>query len=384
MFGQISLVGFCLIVVASIFNANSHQVSKSTEVLTKVLLKATLEDRSNYATAPLCASVILGLLAEGADSINRKEILEAIGVNELEKEAYKKILTSVKEIPSYGSSHVSIKNFMYVYKNYSISKSFSELAEEYYLTSVKSVERPDLMARNILPKEDTSVFKQHAMLIFNGFSFDMNWPITSFHKTSVSWDGNVVKAFGAAGNFEIGYVPEIDSTAFKLPYRNTDYNLLILLPKTKYTLDDVLKNLPENLIPDITKTLTSKPAFVTLPCFENNNITSFKSVLQKNTGLKNIFTESMDFSKISTDKLYLDDMVQQAGMNLCIDRSSAYSLTSSALAAQRVIKESIVVDKPFVFILYDEPNNIILVAGKVEQPFYEEDNIDKNSDSEKN
>lgn len=37
-----------------------------------------------------------------------------------------------------------LKNFLYVYKNYSVLESFADLARENYLTEVKSVARPDL------------------------------------------------------------------------------------------------------------------------------------------------------------------------------------------------------------------------------------------------
>lgn len=46
-----------------------------------------------------------------------------------------------------AQNKVVLKNFLYVYKNYSVHESFSELARDYYLTDVRSVERPDLETR---------------------------------------------------------------------------------------------------------------------------------------------------------------------------------------------------------------------------------------------
>lgn len=43
-----------------------------------------------------------------------------------------------------GQNKVVLKNFLYVYKNYSVLESFAELAREYYLTDVRTVARPDL------------------------------------------------------------------------------------------------------------------------------------------------------------------------------------------------------------------------------------------------
>jgi len=36
-----------------------------------------------------------------------------------------------------------MKNWFYVYKNYSVNEDLKKILEEYYLTEVKTVERPD-------------------------------------------------------------------------------------------------------------------------------------------------------------------------------------------------------------------------------------------------
>lgn len=41
-------------------------------------------------------------------------------------------------------NRVVLKNFLYVYKNYSVLDSFAELARDYYLTDVRTVARPSL------------------------------------------------------------------------------------------------------------------------------------------------------------------------------------------------------------------------------------------------
>lgn len=121
------------------------------------------------------------------------------------------------------------------------------------------------------------------------------------------------------------------------------------------------------------------------------------------TQTNTVFTESADLSKLSSDKLYLDDVVQQAGIRVCVEGSSSYSLTSmsyhdknadpnrlhrndrrrvivnglpnvsgSAFTSQRVIKESVVVDRPFAYALYNVANGIVYAAGKLERPIWEE------------
>jgi len=126
------------------------------------------------------------------------------------------------------------------------------------------------------------------------------------------------------------------------------------------------------------------------------------------TQTNSVFTESADLSKLSPDNLYLDDVVQQANFRVCVDGTSSSSLTSmsyrdtsltkhadpndrrraivnglpnvsgSAFTSQRVIKESVVMDRPFAYALYNVANGIVYAAGKVEQPVWEDTDEDGN------
>jgi len=123
-----------------------------------------------------------------------------------------------------------------------------------------------------------------------------------------------------------------------------------------------------------------------------------------------VFTESADLSKLSSDNLYLDDVVQQANLRVCVDGTSSSALTSmsyrdksltkhadpndrrraaivnhglpnvsgSAFTSQRVIKESVVMDRPFAYALYNVANGIVYAAGKLEQPVWEDTDDDGN------
>lgn len=57
------------------------------------------------------------------------------------------------------------------------------------------------------------------------------------------------------------------------------------------------------------------------------------------------------------------------------------NVSGSAFTSQRVIKESVVADRPFVYVLYNVVNDIVFVAGKLEQPFWEEP-VDEGLDSD--
>jgi len=401
MISVMRAVGFCGVLAAAVAVAVEQRdsLSKPSKTLAAVLLQATSDDRFNYVSSPFAGSAIFTLIAEGADAETKSQLVQAMGGVLPDKSSYKELFTSIKSYLSDRNQQnkVVLKNFLYVYKNYSVIDSFAELARDYYLADVRTVARPDLeVVRAVTADgagaEDDAVegFKEHAMLAFNGFTLEMSWPTSTWHKTSVSWNGNVVRAFGAAGNFAIGRIPSIDSTVFQLPYKNTDYALLVVLPNKKdTTLKEVMEKLAQTTFDKLLEATSMVPAFVTMPCFQSNNITYMKTVMQQNTVLKNVFTDSADLTKLSSDKLYLDDMVQQTGIRMCTDGASSYSLTSSAFTLQRVVKDSVVADRPFLYALYNVANNVIYVAGKLERPVWEEtadneeeDNGDSATDAE--
>jgi hypothetical protein len=56
-------------------------------------------------------------------------------------------MTQGYSLDGFMQNKVVLKNFLYVYKNYSVHESFAQLARDYYLTDVRSVERPDLATK---------------------------------------------------------------------------------------------------------------------------------------------------------------------------------------------------------------------------------------------
>jgi serpin B len=255
---------------------------------------------------------------------------------------------------------------------------------------VRTVDRPDLEVTRAVTKDGPSTddnaanagFKEHAMLAFSGSFLELSWPTNTWQKTSVTWNGKAVQAFGARGDFAIGRVPSIDGTIIQLPYKNTDYALLLLITNNKDTpLLEMVQKMLKTTFEKISETMKVVPAYVTVPCFQTSNVTNMKTVMQKYTVLKNVFTESADLTKLSSDNLYLDDVVQHTGFRMCTEGATSFSLTSAAFSSQRDIKESVVLDRPFLFALYNTVNKVILINGKIEQPVWEVDDDVTDTDS---
>lgn len=67
-------------------------------------------------------------------------------------------------------------------------------------------------------------------------------------------------------------------------FQNTDYALLVVLPNEKdTTLKEVMDKLAQMTFENLLEATSMVPAFVTMPCFQSNNITYMKTVMQQVT-----------------------------------------------------------------------------------------------------
>lgn len=89
-------------------------------------------------------SAILAILAEGATGATRNELISALHLPEdqnLTRKTYKNILERLKYRNEYKYNQPELKNFFYIYKNYTINEDYKKILEDYYLTDVRSIER---------------------------------------------------------------------------------------------------------------------------------------------------------------------------------------------------------------------------------------------------
>lgn len=115
-------------------------------------MQGYIDDDKNIAFSPLGYSAILAILAEGARGETREQLVSALHLPQdpmLTRKTYKYIMERLKNNHEYKYNQPELKNYFYIYKNYTINDDYKKILEDYYLTDVRSVERynPDLHAQ---------------------------------------------------------------------------------------------------------------------------------------------------------------------------------------------------------------------------------------------
>lgn len=109
-----------------------------------IIFQGYIDDSKNIAFSPLVYSAILAILAEGASGETRNQLASALRLPEdqnITRQTYRNIMERLKYRNEYKYNQPELKNFFYIYKNYTINEDYKKILEDYYLTDVRSVER---------------------------------------------------------------------------------------------------------------------------------------------------------------------------------------------------------------------------------------------------
>ncbi|XP_049886137.1 serine protease inhibitor 3/4 [Pectinophora gossypiella] len=119
-------------------------VGEATNELSTAIFQGYIDDNRNIAFSPLGYSAILAILAEGASGETREQLVTALHLPDdpnLTRKTYRYIMERLKNTHEYKYNQPELKNFFYIYKNYTINDNYKKILEDYYLTEVRSVEK---------------------------------------------------------------------------------------------------------------------------------------------------------------------------------------------------------------------------------------------------
>ncbi|XP_058449741.1 antitrypsin [Malaya genurostris] len=214
------------------------------------------------------------------------------------------------------------------------------------------------------------------MLLFNGLYYRGSWATPFQMKSeqgrfSLNGEEKRVMTMKTEGIFGVGSSQELDARFIELPYNNTRYTLLVMVPNKPDGVKDLIKNLHYNSLSSAQKSLQQQPIQVSLPKFHIDSTSRAEKALAK-LGLITMFTSKADLSGITDEqKIHVDELVQHVSIRVDEGASSELSLSASdaveskATPEDQETLEEFVVDRPFVFFVRDTVDDLVIVAGKI-------------------
>ena len=164
------------------------------------------------------------------------------------------------------------------------------------------------------------------------------------------------------------YYQDDYSQVLEMPYKGNELSMMIVLPKPKYSLNELMRNMSTQTFGDYKFGLTEQKVTVFLPKF--NFISEFElSNKLTQMGLVNPFTESADFSGIAPKGLYISNVIHKTFIEVNEKGSEAAAVTAVVMirsAPLKIIEFN--ANRPFLFFIVDKQTETILFMGSVVNP----------------
>ena len=342
--------------------------------------------KENIIYSPLSIKYALSMLKEGATDNTLIEIEKALGNQNLP------IYQNIDKV-------LSLANGIFIrdtFKN-KIKKEYINILNNKYQAEVKYdkfknatnvnswiEDKTFKIIKNVI--NDKTVKNENLkVLLINALAIDMKWQ-EDFNESNThpdifyNEDNNQLEVTMMHLNTEnekIKYYKDDNIKSVSLPLKEYDgVNLafIAIMPNSK--LSDYINDLTTDKLNEILNNLTSissnQKLSVSIPKFAYNYSLDFMNDL-KSLGIKEVFTENANLSKISTDNLYVSDAIHKADIKFSEEGIKAAAVTVFGLTTSGMfIEEKEIIDlkfdKPFIYLIKDIDNDTIWFVGSIYKP----------------
>lgn len=166
---------------------------------------------------------------------------------------------------------------------------------------------------------------------------------------------------------ETRYRETADYQAIDLPYLSPSVHMLVILPASG-RFDAVVQQLAGSFDP-ISSGMSEYDVTLAMPKFTFEASPALKPVLQA-LGMREAFTTAADFSGFDGQRdIYLYDVVHKAFV--AVDEAGTEAAAATAVISGTVSvkpRAELTLDRPFIFLVYDEPTDEVLFFGQLNDP----------------
>lgn len=349
------------------------------------LHRAVVEPGENTVTSPLSASVLLAMVAAGADGTTAEQMIEVLGLQEAQDTRYAALLADLS-----GQSDVtlSVANSLWAAQGYAFEDDYIRFVQDTFGATLDEV---DLGAQAAADRIDDWVEQRTeglieemaadlglpdpntVLVLLNAVYFLGEWT-TTFDEDETQ-DAPFVLADGS--RVEVPMMHRTDAevatatgegfTMVRLPYGHDErFGMEVLLPDEGVTLDELVGNLDLEVWQDAVDTLaTSTLSQLALPRFELEWDAELNDALQA-LGIVDAFGGG-DFTPMSPDNPWLDTVVQKTYLRVDEQGTEAAAVTGGEMRASAG-PAPLRIDRPFAFTVSDRETGTILFLGSVHDP----------------
>jgi serpin B len=384
-----------IVLVLATFSSNA-QIDKLTESLNSYsidLYSQLKTDTENLFISPLSTYYALLIGYEGAKNETKQEFEKVLHIDNYE---------NLTDFPTFSdklitwrdsSNYLNISNAIWIQKDFSIKTDYKNNVTQKYSSDIKTVDfkqkinasneindwvtdKTNGLIKNIISPNDINDYTR--LIISNAIYFIGKWGDEFDKKLTKPDDFYSVDKSKTEIDFMnkteyLGYYENKDFQFISKPYQGNDKSFCIILPKTRYGLIDVEKELTNSTIDTILNSTNYLQVRLTIPKFKLETNYSLVEPLKK-LGLDRAFKPEADFSGITIDEpLMINKVNHKAYIEIDEEKTEATAATIVAMmtgsAGGPMPKPKIFkADHPFTFIIIDNKTKGIIFIGRYVRP----------------
>ena len=357
-------------------NNSNKEASAITQFSLDVLSKS-IKEKENVVCSPISAHILFTLLSNGTEGKSLKDMESLIGGDsKAMNEFYKAYFSNNKD------TSLLVSNILWLDNGLVLSDNFSNACKTYPFTEVKNIDFQEKDTKDIINKtiEDFTNHKIRniidninpldKLILTNALYFKAKWE-DEFDKKD-----NIVAKFYPYKDKKtyveymhkltnLKYICGKNSQGLIIPYQDTNYSFLVLLPDKKNKLDDFIKTISGAELLNMIEKGKLKLIDLYLPKFKVENSFDLSKILV-DMGYN---VSSYDLSPILNNRspLNIGRVIQKTYLSIDEKETEATvaSLTALVGGLEPITSIELKFNRPFIFGIIDNKTNLPIFIGAI-------------------
>jgi serpin B len=339
----------------------------------------------NLFFSPLSASMLLGLLLNGADGQTYEQMKETLAFEGLTQQqinqGYSDLIDLLVTLDP--SVTIDVGNSVWAQMGFPVAADFIDRVRTSFGAEIANVNfgdqatlpRINRWASDATNGRIESIFDalppSTVMVLLNAIYFKASWS-EQFDRSRTERapfrraDGSTVTAdlMYLEHTLPVRHLPDV--TLVELPYGGGAFSMVVALPDEGSSAADLAKRLTSEVWESWTAQLTPARVFVRLPRFELEWEKELNDAL-KRLGMLDAFGSGADFRRLTPGGgVWLDLVKQKSFVKVDEEGTEAAAVTGGVMVTS--LPPEIRMDRPFVFVLRERLSGTILFLGVVNDP----------------
>lgn len=354
----------------------------ATETFSSRLFQLVAKDKpnANFVFSGESLKTVLLMLQDGATGDTQRELSQALcGSSAL----------CQSEVPNKQQGYQAA-NAMWVQQGLAINPNYrSQIIRQYhgevasvdFLTgkeqAVKKINAwADKSTQGMIPDllKTSDIESNTALILTNAIYFQGFWPeLFDIKKTTdrpfTLLNGSKIEVPTMIKEADYLTAKQNNIQLVGLPYRDSSLELLILMPEDPKKFAEFASNLTSDTIEGLVKAQQKHKFTLYLPKFSiASSYGDLKPSLQK-LGIRKVFTTAAELNKINAKApLLLSKVLQKAIIKVDERGTKAAAVTAGIVMMRAVMPMMTEINRPFVFVIFDQKSNKPIFMGQVVNP----------------